>query len=165
MMVALVGPVAIRGITDESATRNPSIPRTRKFRIDDGHFVHGNLAATPLSEELAGLKTRRRERVTQWEALLHQPEEMTDSKGSSTSHRVNACSSREQIRKETTKPVLRPNTVPPSPITPIGKTYSYPRSLKGPGTCKPTTPDGPVNRNALQLPKSGNPGMVAWSTS
>jgi hypothetical protein len=30
-----------------------------------------------LSEELAGLKMRSRERVTQWEALLHQLEEVT----------------------------------------------------------------------------------------
>ncbi len=30
-----------------------------------------------LSEELAGLKMRSRERVIQWEALLHQLEELT----------------------------------------------------------------------------------------
>ncbi|MGP8101029.1 MAG: hypothetical protein ACLQHL_09795 [Candidatus Cybelea sp.] len=66
----------------------------------------------------------------------------------------------EQIRKETTKPVLLTEYGAPESYHPDWKnTYSYPGSLKGPGTCNPTTPDGPVNRNALQLPKSGNPGM------
>jgi hypothetical protein len=68
----------------------------------------------------------------------------------------------DQIRSATTKPVL---------LTEYGataayhvdwkNTYSYPHDLRGKGICSPTTRDGPVNRDVLQLPESesANPNM------
>jgi hypothetical protein len=65
-----------------------------------------------------------------------------------------------QIRKETTKPVLLTEYGAPASYHPDWlNTYKYPKNLNGPGSCNPTQPSGPVNRNAAELPASGNPGI------
>src|ERR1700729_1037357 len=65
-----------------------------------------------------------------------------------------------QIRKDTQKPVLLTEYGTPAPYHPDWpNTYHYPHDLRGVGTCKPTDPNGPKNRNAVLLPTSGNPGM------
>jgi hypothetical protein len=65
-----------------------------------------------------------------------------------------------QIRLDTTKPVFLTEYGAPASYHPDwANTYFYPRDLHGVGYCVPTRPSGPVNRDAAELPKSGDPGM------
>ena len=67
----------------------------------------------------------------------------------------------DQIKLDTTKPVLLTEYGAPASYHPDwANTYSFERNLRGKGRCiPPEGPDGPVNRKAAELPKSGNPGM------
>jgi hypothetical protein len=66
----------------------------------------------------------------------------------------------DQIRSETTKPVL---------LTEYGataayhvdwkNTYSYPHDLYGTAACNPLQRAGPLNRDVAELPENGNPNM------
>jgi|HubBroStandDraft_5_1064220.scaffolds.fasta_scaffold00517_2 hypothetical protein len=66
----------------------------------------------------------------------------------------------DQIRMDTTKPVLLTEYGAPASYHPDwANTYFYPRGMHGVGYCVPSTPSGPVNRHAAELPNSGNPGI------
>ena len=66
----------------------------------------------------------------------------------------------DQIRSDTTKPVLLTEFGAPASYHPDwANTYFHPHDLHGVGHCDPSTPSGPVNRAAAELPTSGNPGM------
>lgn len=67
----------------------------------------------------------------------------------------------DQIKLDTTKPALLTEYGAPASYHPAWQnTYSYPHDLHGAGRCiPPDGPDGPVNRNAAELPQSGNPAM------
>lgn len=66
-----------------------------------------------------------------------------------------------QIRKETTKPVILTEYGAPASYHPdLANTYHHPDTLRGPGSCDPAEASGPLNRNALELPDSGNPKMA-----
>ena len=66
----------------------------------------------------------------------------------------------EQIQLDTAKPVLLTEYGAPASYHPDwANTYFFERNLRGKGRCiPPEGPDGPVNRKAAELPKSGNPG-------
>jgi hypothetical protein len=66
-----------------------------------------------------------------------------------------------QIKLDTTKPVLLTEYGAPGSYHPdLANTYSYEHTLHGIGHCVPPDgPDGPLNRNAAELPTTGNPGM------
>ncbi|MBV9028514.1 MAG: hypothetical protein JO311_07825 [Candidatus Eremiobacteraeota bacterium] len=67
-----------------------------------------------------------------------------------------------QITSDTTKPVLLTEYGAAASYHPAwANTYSYEHNLHGTGRCiPPEGPDGPVNRDAAELPKRGNPNIA-----